>query len=63
VYDILNQVRSVMTEQLSTTISNGNARIAEVLTPEQKVKFEQMIREREEMMRQKLGEKPNGKKM
>lgn len=58
VYDLLNQVRSVMTEQLSTTISNGNARIAAELTPEQKVKFEQMVREREEMMRRKLGEKP-----
>jgi Spy/CpxP family protein refolding chaperone len=57
VNDTLDQVRSIMTEQLSTTISNGNARIAAELTPEQKLKFEQMVKEREEMMRRSLGKK------
>ena len=57
VNDTLDQLRSVMTEQLSTTISNGNARIAGELTAEQKVKFEQMVKEREEMMRRSLGQK------
>jgi Spy/CpxP family protein refolding chaperone len=57
VNDTMDEVRTSITHQLSTTISNCNTRIAAELTPEQQVKFQKLIKEREEMMRQKFGEK------
>src|SRR5262249_13983769 len=59
--DTLNQIPIAMAWALATTVSNGNARIAELLTPEQKVKFQQMIKEREDMMRRQLEQKPSTK--
>jgi Spy/CpxP family protein refolding chaperone len=57
VNETLDQVKANLMQQLSTTVSNCNTRIANELTPEQKVKFKRMIDEREEMMRRKFGEK------
>jgi Spy/CpxP family protein refolding chaperone len=60
VMDTLDEVRVNLTRELSGSISNCNARIASELTPEQKVKFERMVKEREQMIRRKLGEKSDG---
>ena len=55
VSETLDDVRVNLMQQLSTTISNCNTRIANELTPEQKVKFERMVKEREDMLRRKFG--------
>jgi len=55
--DTLCQVAAILSEQLSTTISNSNARISCQLTPEQKAIFRAMIQEREEAIRKKLDDK------
>jgi hypothetical protein len=55
--DTLAEVAAILSAQLSTTISNSNARICCELTPEQKAIFRAMIKEREEVIRKKLGER------
>jgi len=49
--DTLAQVATILSDQLSTTISNSNARICCQLTPEQKAIFHAMIQERQEAIR------------
>jgi len=51
------QVTAILNEQLTTTLSNSNARISCKLTPEQTAIFRAMIKEREEAMRKNLGNK------
>ncbi len=59
VNDTIHEVRTNLTERLSTMISNCNARIEHELTPEQKVKFEELVREHETRMRQRFEEPTN----
>ena len=57
--DGMGTFRSVLNEQMQSGLSNCNARIADELTPEQKIEFEKIQKEQQEFIRARFkDEKP-----
>ncbi len=62
VNDALAEIKITLSDRLSATFSNSNARIACELTPEQRTQFEQMTRECQDFMQKKFREQPDKSK-
>ena len=55
VNDALTDFKNNLSCQMSSSLSNCNARVVLELTPEQKLKFEQIQKEQQEFIRTKIG--------
>jgi len=55
----VEEIRRETASQVFANVSNLDARVLQVLTPEQKVKFEELERERRTHLRQKYGPATN----